>query len=78
MQTDNFASYESTRDQPVPEEMDGRAHSEMFAEAHQRAHPVAFSTTEETVESEVEKGPIYSDQEEDEITERLRGPGYIE
>lgn len=64
--------------QSVPEDMDGRVLGEMFAEAYQRGNPVTFSKTEDAVDCDVEKGLIYSDQEEEEIAERLRGLGYIE
>jgi hypothetical protein len=60
---------------PVPADMDGRALEEIFTEEYLRENPIRITdaVTEEVRASESD----LSDEESEEIRERLRGWGYL-
>jgi predicted AlkP superfamily phosphohydrolase/phosphomutase len=58
----------------VPADMDGRVLQEIFAEEYMRQRPVKITDAEFT---ESEKVGALTDEESDEIRERLRGWGYM-
>ncbi|HXG66151.1 MAG TPA: phosphodiesterase, partial [Blastocatellia bacterium] len=59
----------------VPSDMDGRVLEEVFTEEYMRRHPVRISDA--AVFAEAEKAGAMTDEESDEIRERLRGWGYL-
>jgi predicted AlkP superfamily phosphohydrolase/phosphomutase len=59
----------------VPSDMDGRVLEEIFTEEYMRTNPVRLS--EATGHIETDKGGAMTDEESDEIRERLRGWGYL-
>ena len=63
---------------PVPDDMDGKVLTELFDEAHLRAHPIRSVKSETTSSPGPSDGQDYAEQDEDTIRERLRGLGYLE
>ncbi len=59
----------------VPSDMDGRVLEEIFTEEYMRANPVRISDA--VAEVEAEKAGAMTDEESEEIRERLRGWGYL-
>ncbi|HXG95462.1 MAG TPA: alkaline phosphatase family protein [Blastocatellia bacterium] len=59
----------------IPADMDGRVLEEIFTEEYMRANPVRTSDAADFVEAE--KAGAMTDEESDEIRERLRGWGYL-
>jgi predicted AlkP superfamily phosphohydrolase/phosphomutase len=59
----------------IPSDMDGRVLEEIFTDEYMRANPVKISDAGEY--ADVEKGGAMTDEESDEIRERLRGWGYL-
>jgi arylsulfatase A-like enzyme len=61
-------------DLPVPADMDGRVLTEALQEGWMANHPVQYEREEERGEKE---NLIYSEREEKEIREQLKGLGYL-
>jgi predicted AlkP superfamily phosphohydrolase/phosphomutase len=59
----------------VPSDMDGRVIEQMFTEEYMRRNPVRL--VDHSAETEFEKGDGMTDEESEEIRERLRGWGYL-
>ena len=59
----------------IPSDMDGRALEEIFTEEYMRDNPIR--TTDAVTSEGREAEPDMSDEESDEIRERLRGWGYL-
>jgi arylsulfatase A-like enzyme len=59
----------------IPSDMDGRALEEIFTEEYMGKNPVRISEADHYVEPE--KAGAMTDEESDEIRERLRGWGYL-
>ncbi len=62
---------------PVPEEMDGQVLRPAFTEGHQAAHPLRISKGPAKTDDGPPGEAPYSEEEEQEIKERLRGLGYM-
>jgi predicted AlkP superfamily phosphohydrolase/phosphomutase len=62
--------------QPVPEDMDGRVLLEIFQEKHVRDHPVRY---DEVSNASTQRDAFveFSERENQEIAERLKGLGYL-
>lgn len=60
--------------QAVPEDMDGEVLTEMITEEYLKAHPI--STTEEVIDSH-DLDVVYSDEDSEEVRERLKSLGYL-
>ncbi len=61
---------------PVPEDMDGRVLEEIFTEGFLRDNPVTFTKSTDGGRGHTRRG--YSEDEAEEIRNRLHGLGYIE
>jgi arylsulfatase A-like enzyme len=65
--------------EPVPPDMDGRVLTEAFRKAYLTACPVRYA--EKVEEGEIEAGfadeSAYSDEDEDQVLERLKELGYL-
>jgi hypothetical protein len=59
--------------QPIPDDMDGRVLSELLAPAYRDRAPERVAA--ESVEQD--EALVFSEQEEQQIAERLRGLGYL-
>jgi hypothetical protein len=64
-----------TFDVEVPSDMDGRVLEEIFTEEYIARHPVRISDAAQFAEGE--KAAAMTDEESEEIRERLRGWGYL-
>lgn len=63
--------------EPVPTDMDGRALTEALHEAYLTACPVRFAEEEEAETEADFAESAYSDEDEDQVRERLRELGYL-
>lgn len=61
---------------PVPNDMDGKVLTDVFQQSFLKSQPINYEDAE-VEESPKESGKIYSEDEADEVRERLRGLGYF-
>jgi len=59
---------------PIPADMDGRVLTEALQEEWMASHPIRYEREEEAGEKE---NLVYSESEEKEIREQLKGLGYL-
>lgn len=62
---------------PIPNEMDGKALTEIFEEAFLKDNPPKFKNAKEGYQAEVET-EVFSDDEQQKIMQDLRGLGYLD
>jgi predicted AlkP superfamily phosphohydrolase/phosphomutase len=62
---------------PIPEGMDGRPLVEIFNEQFLNTHHVSYIHDKERLSSKMETSQVLSDQELEEVEEKLKGLGYL-
>jgi len=63
---------------PIPDDMDGEVLAELFEDAYIQAHPVRFAESESEAHAVPSDEKNYTEEEAEDVKERLRGLGYLE
>ena len=62
---------------PIPDDMTGKVVEEAIRNDRLTAHPPRFYKAEQRPAEPTARGPVYSEEEQADIEERLRNIGYL-